>query len=636
MRVGRAFKIATAFALAAVSADIGPVEAAPPRGGPIALTVDATDVTRGYLHAHLTIPARPGEVTLAYPKWVPGDHAPTGPLVNIVGFHVKTLGQELAWKRDPERIHEVHVTVPAGASSIDVDLDLIDTPNPASFFGASTSARSLRLEWNRVIVYPKGARISEQMITPRLVLAKGWTYASALGTGSDQGSGIQFSPVSLETLVDSPVVAGAYGKTYDLGTVRGAPHAIAIFGDSPAAVVASPEMVERWKRLVAEENALFGAHHYDGYEFLVTASESQSRYGVEHHASSEEHIGERALRDPDGLRADGDLFAHEYAHSWNGKYRRPKGLAPFDFQQPLDGELLWVYEGLTEYLGVVLAARSGSMSLDDAKSAIGSIAFNMQTTPGRAWRPLVDTATAVQILYSPPDAGSSLRRGADYYDEGLMIWLEADVLIRDRTKGARSLDDFCKAFFGGADGKAEVKTYDYADVVRALAAVAPNDWKAFFDARVYKVARDAPLGGIEGAGYKLAFTEKKPELLGLREKQFKFTSYWASLGFYLNGEGAVSEVLAGSDAAKAGLRAGMKLLAVNGRKHSPDVMKDALARAKGTSTPIQLLVEDRDFVKTVSIDAHLGDRYVALERVANKPDLLEKILAPLVPPPPKK
>ena len=441
--------------------------------------------------------------------------------------------------------------------------------------------------------------------------------------------------MSLETLVDSPVVAGAYGKIYDLGTLRGAPHRIAIFGDSPAAVVATPEAVDHWKRLVAEETALFGARHYDAYAFLVTATEAQSRYGVEHHASSEEHIGERALRDPDGLRAEGDLFAHEMAHSWNGKYRRPKGLAPLDFQQALEGELLWVYEGLTQYLGVVLAARSGSLSLDDTKDSIAAKAFDMQTTPGRAWRPLVDTATAAQILYASPDAGSSLRRGADYYDEGLLIWLEADVLIRQKTNGARSLDDFCKVFFGGADGKAEVRTYDYADVVRALAAVAPNDWKAFFDARVYKVARDAPLGGIEGAGYKLAFSEKKPERLSLREKLFKFTSYWASLGFYLNGDGAVAEVLAGSDAAKAGLRAGMKLLAINRRKYSPEVMKDALARAKGTSAPIELLVEDRDFVETLKIDGHLGDRYVTLERVANKPDLLEKILAPLVPPPKK-
>jgi predicted metalloprotease with PDZ domain len=636
MRIGRFLGIAAAVALAISGADDAPAEAAPPAGGPIALDVDATDVTRGYLHAHLTIPARPGELTLAYPKWVPGEHAPTAPLVNIVGFRVKALGQELAWKRDAERIHEVRVVVPAGASAIDVDLDLIDTPNPTSFTGASTSARVLRLEWNRLIVYPKGSRISEATIAPRLTLTKGWSYATALTTASERDGAIAFAPVSLETLVDSPVVAGAYGKTYDLGTVRGAPHALAVFGDSPNAVVALPDTVGHWKRLVAEENALFGARHYDGYKFLVTASESQSRYGVEHHASSEEHIGERALRDADGLRVDGDLFAHELTHSWNGKYRRPKGLAPVDFQQPLDGELLWVYEGLTQYLGVVLAARSGSWSLDDTKEAIAATAYGMQTTPGRAWRPLVDTATATQILYAPPSAGGSLRRGSDYYDEGMMIWLEADVLIRDKTKGARSLDDFCKAFFGGADGKAEVRTYDLADVVRTLATIAPNDWKAFFDARVYKVARDAPIAGIEGAGYKLGFVEKKSELLGLREKQFKFTTYWASLGFFLNGEGAISEVLAGSDAAKNGLRAGMKILAVNGRKSSPDVMKDALARAKGTSAPIELLVEDRDFVRSLKIDGHFGERYPALERVSAKPDVLEKILAPLIPPPPKK
>jgi predicted metalloprotease with PDZ domain len=632
MRLGPLLGIAMPLALVAIDT---PAEAAP-TAGPMALVVDATDVGRGFFHAHVSIPARPGELTLAYPKWVPGEHAPTAPLVNIVGFQVKANGQPLGWRRDPERLHEVKITVPAGASSIDVDLDLIDTPSSASFFGASTSPRVIRLEWNRMFVYPKGSKISEITVAPRLILPKGWTYATALASAGEQGGAATFSPVSIETLVDSPVIAGQYGKTYDLGTVRGAPHAISIFGDGPDAAVASPEAIEHWKRLVVEANTLFGARHFESYKFLVSATEVQSRYGLEHHASSEEHVGERALRDPDGLRADGDLFAHELVHSWNGKYRRPKGLAPFDFQQTLDGELLWVYEGLTEYLGWVLAARSGSMSLDDAKDMVANLGYGMQTTPGRAWRPLVDTATSSQMLYAPPDAGSSLRRGTDYYDEGLLIWLEADVLIRQKTNGARSLDDFCKAFLGGKDGKAEVKTYELADVVRTLGEVVPNDWKGFLDARVYKVAPQAPIAGIEGAGYKIGFTDKKPDRLGLREKLFKFTSYWAALGFYLNGDGAIADVLAGGDAAKAGLRSGMKLLAVDGRKYSPDVMKDALARAKKDNAPIEVIVEDRDFVRTLKLDGHLGDRYITLERDAKKPDLLEKILAPLVPPPPKK
>jgi predicted metalloprotease with PDZ domain len=408
--------------------------------------------------------------------------------------------------------------------------------------------------------------VSSLTVNARIRLPKGWSYATALtATGEHDGS-VEFRPVSLETLVDSPLIAGQYFKSFDVGVQRGAPHFVDVAAETPDGLAVPPEAVDAWKRLVAEANALFGARHYESYHFLVTASD-HLWIGLEHHASSEEGLRERSLVDADLRRADGDFLAHEYAHSWDGKYRRPRGLATPDYQEPMRGDLLWVYEGLTQYLGQVLAARSRTWSLEDAKTALAAAVVNLDT-PGRQWRPLIDTAVAAQILWGTPGAGASLRRQVDYYDEGQLIWLEADVIIRQKTGGARSLDDFCQRFFGKADGPPEVRPYDLDEVIRTLDGVAPSDWRGFFDARIYRIAPQVPLGGIEGAGYKVVYTQKKPELLGIWEKASKYSSYWESLGLTLTEENVVRDVFAGGPASKAGVVAGMKVVAIDGHKYS--------------------------------------------------------------------
>jgi predicted metalloprotease with PDZ domain len=459
-------------------------------------------------------------------------------------------------------------------------------------------------------------------------LPKGWSYATALTVAGEHDGSVEFRPVSLETLVDSPLIAGQYFKSFDVGVQHGAPHFVDVAADSPEGLAVPAEAVDSWRRLVAEANALFGARHYESYHFLVTASD-HLWIGLEHHASSEEGMKERGLVDADLRRVNGDFMAHEYAHSWDGKYRRPRGLATPDYQEPMRGDLLWVYEGLTEYLGWVLASRSKAWTLDDARTFLAGAIVDLDK-PGRQWRPVVDTAVAAQILWGAGGAGSSLRRSADYYYEGQLVWLEADVAIRQRTNGARSLDDFCQRFFGKADGPPEVRPYDLDEVTRTLDGVATNDWKGFFDARIYRIAPRVPLGGVEGAGYKVVYTDKKPEFLGLEEKAGKSSSYWESLGFYLNEENALGDVLAGSPASKAGLVAGMKVVAVDGRKYSSEVMKEALARAKTSTTPIALLTESNELYETHAVDWHGGERYRVLERDTSKPDLLEQILAPKV------
>jgi predicted metalloprotease with PDZ domain len=635
----RAHRALLAGALGALALGCGETRAAAapaaqPATGPIHLVVDARDAATGRIKSHLTIPiatrgARAtGELALVYPKWIPGEHAPSGPAADLTSLVVSAGGHPVAWRRNPADVYEIDVALPKGASSVDVSFESIRTAS-ADFGGsAAASPRFVDVVWNQALLYPKGARSSAVLVDASVKLPKGWSFATALPSpAADRDGAIGFGRVTLETLVDSPLVAGKYVKTYDLGLQRGAPHALTIVGEDPESLVAPKELVDSWKRLVVEANALFGARHYDSYTFLLLASDSVPDFGLEHHQSSEDYVKERTLTDPGLRRVFAELLPHEYVHSWNGKYRRPKGLATPSYQEPMRGELLWVYEGLTEYLGWVLATRSGMQSLDDAKAALAR-AVDHVDVPGRRWRPLVDTASAAQLLYEASRAGSSSRRGVDFYPEGLLVWLEADVIIRRKTGGAHSLDDFCERFHGGTDSPPEVRPYDLADVIRALDDVAAYDWKRFFDERVYQVAPKVPTGGIEGAGYRLVMTDKKPETLALREKAFKVTSLWDGMGFVMDEDDVVTSVLDGSAAAKAGLTEHMKILAADSRKLSPEVLGEALARAKTSKDPIELLVEKDGWFRTLKVDYHDGERYRTIERDPSKPDVLASIVAP--------
>lgn len=623
--VGSAFGVMAALALGcgaspAIAAPNVPV-------GPMQVTVDARDASLGRLRSHVVVPARPGELALVYPKWIPGEHGPTGPITDMIGVHVSAGGKPLAWHRNPDEMYEIDVTVPAGATSVEVDFESVRTSSSPFGGSAAASSRFVDVVWNQALVYPKGARSSALLVDASVKLPKGFKYATALTGGSEHDGTVSFGRVTLETLVDSPLLAGAYLKTYELGVHHGANHALAAVGENADSVIAPPEQVESWKRLTAEANALFGARHYDSYLFLLLMSDSVPTFGLEHHASSENYVKERSLLDGDLRRVNAVLLPHEFAHSWNGKYRRPSGLATPNYQEPMRGELLWVYEGLTEYLGWVLAARSGMASLDDSKVDVARASLVVDTA-GRSWRPLADTTAAAQLLYNASETGASQRRRVDFYPEGLLIWLEADVIIRQKTNGARSLDDFCQRFHGGKDSVAEVHPYTLDDVVKTLGTVLPYDWKGFFDERVYQVAPKVPHGGLEAAGYKIALTDKKPEIVALREKAFKFSSYVDTLGFYTNEENVVQDVRDGSPAARGGLSPRMKLIAVDSRKLSSEVMSDAIAHAKSSTNPIELLVELDGWYRTIKIDYRGGEHYRVLERDPSKPDLLAAILAP--------
>jgi predicted metalloprotease with PDZ domain len=596
---------------------------------PTVLRVDARNVSQRILHATLHLPARPGPLTLVYPKWIPGEHGPTGPIADLAGLKISAAGKPIAWRRDAEDTYAINLEMPAGADAVDVALDFLLASDPNGFSSAASSSANLgAISWNTVLLYPKGAAANSLTYIAHLRLPDGWKFATALTRAGGSDTDIEFAPVTLETLIDSPVMAGKYVRTFDLSPGSPTPQRLNVIADSAAALEMKTNDQASFANLVAEANALFGAPHYRHYDFLLTLSDEVAHFGLEHHESSDDRGPERMLIDEDILKGWAFLLPHEMVHSWNGKYRRPAGLATVNYQQPMKTELLWVYEGLTEYLGEVLAARSGLWNPTNFTQYVARDAAMLSHERGRDWRPLVDTADAADMLYHSRGEGGSWRRSVDFYPEGSLIWLEADVKIRELTKGQRSLDDFCQRFFGGENTPPRVVPYTEDDVVAALNAVAPFDWRGFFQTRVYEVNSRAPLGGIENGGWRLVYRDQESDMLKSAEAKRKFTDASCSLGFTVGEEGAIEDVIPGSPANRAGVSAGMKLLAVNSRHWTPELLRTAVKEAKGGTAPIELLVENGDVFKTCSVDYHDGERYPDLERDTAKPDLLSAIIKP--------
>ena len=598
------------------------------------LAVDASDAPRNLLHARETIPAQPGPLTLFYPKWIPGEHGPTGPLTDLVNVKFSAGGGPLAWRRDLVEMHAFHLEVPAGATEVVATFDFVLPPNAEGFSaGASSTAQLVVVSWNQVVLYPLNTRPDDFLVAPSLKLPAGWNFATALKAENLDGATARFSAVSLTQLVDSPVQAGAHTRRIALSNDGPAVH-LNLAADSEAALALTPGQEAGARQLVAEARALFGAEHYGSYDFLYTLSDHVARFGLEHHQSSDDRTWERALIDEDQRRASIGLLPHEYVHSWNGKFRRPADLATGDFQTPMKDDLLWVYEGLTEYLGNVLTVRSGLYSAEEYRDNLARIAAYLDLRPGRAWRPLQDTADEAQLLYYTRDDYDALRRSVDFYDEGELLWLETDMTIRQLTNGTKSLDDFCRAFHGApATQQPVVKPYTFEDVVAALNAVAAHDWKTFLTERLQSV-KNAPLtGGVEGGGWKLTFKAKPGSVAKSDEAARKSIDARFSLGVTISkddkDDGTLHDVIPGTPAAKAGLAPGMKLVAVNGRRYSADVLREALSAAMKDLAPIALLAENRDYFATYNIDYHGGEKYPTLERDPDKPDVLAKVIMPL-------
>ena len=586
------------------------------------LSVDATDAARNIVHSKLMIPVRPGPLTLFYPKWIPGEHSPTGPINDLIGLKLSAAGKPIPWQRDDVEMFAFHCDIPPGVTTLDVAFD--DASQPET----TASAKLARIKWNRLLVYPQGMNSDAISVKAALKLPAGWQFASALSIAGDGKDELQFKEVSLMELVDSPAIIGANFRKLPL-TSSGIMNEIDIVADTPQALELKPETLSGLRAIVQEAHALFGARHYRSYKFLVTLSDHGGSEGLEHHESSEDGVGEKGFSDELELLDFAELIGHEYAHSWNGKYRRPSGLATPDFEQPMRAELLWVYEGLTQYLGKVLPARSGLWSAEDFREAMAAVAAELENQSGRQWRPLVDTAVDVQFGYPSPRAWMNYRRRVDYYDEGSLIWLEADVLIRTRSNGKLSLDDFCRRFHGGQDTAPMVKPYTFDDVVNTLNEVTPYDWRSFLNARVNAINPHAPIAGITNGGWKLVYTDKPNTEIRIADHTRKSVDFSFSLGLLLKEDGSVMDVNPDLVAFKAGLAPGMKIVSVNGRAWSIDLLHEALASAKTNSAPIVLGVENGSFNERYKLDYHGGERYPHLERDESKPDLLSAVIKSL-------
>jgi predicted metalloprotease with PDZ domain len=595
----------------------------------VALSVDATDAPRKLFHARMTIPAQPGALTLVYPKWIPGEHGPTGPITDLVGLKFTAGGKTLQWRRDPVDMYAFHLDVPAGAREVEASLDFLSASGAVGFTSAASATPHLAIvTWNQLVLYPQGANPDEINYRATLQLPAGWKYGTALPGAKPRGpGGVEFAPVSLTTLIDSPVLAGEYFRAIPIDAARNAVE-LDIAADSAAALEATPDFIAHMRKLVAETDALFGARHYGNYHFLLTLSDHVAHFGLEHHQSNDSRIAERSLVDK-GLGDIGlSVLPHEFTHSWNGKFRRPAGLATRDYQEPMQGELLWVYEGLTEYLGDVLTARSGIWTPEQYRDHLAQTAASLDHRPGRTWRPLIDTTVAAQLLYNASRQWESYRRGVDFYDEGELIWLDADTLIRQQTQGRKSLDDFCKLFHGSPSTGPQVKPYTFDDVVNTLNQVTPYDWRAFLNARLLTTEPRAPLDGVRRGGWQLVYNDTPNPVLTNAESYDRATEAGYSLGLRVEKDGTIVDATVGMPAFAAGLAPSMKIVAVNDRAYSSAALRDAVAAAKSDPRArVLLLVSNEDTFRTYQIDYHGGWLDPHLDRLAGSADLVGQIIS---------
>lgn len=596
-----------------------------PTQQPITISLDTREASRKIFHAQLDIPVNPGPLSLYYPKWIPGHHAPTNPIAELVGIHFSANGKDISWQRDLVDMYQFHCDIPAGTQTLHVALDYLA---PSDADSGSASAKLAVINWNEVLLYPAGKNANDIVFAAKITLPTTWKFATALPVATASGQDIQFKPVSLTTLIDSPIFIGEYAKQVDL-TVNSQPaHKLNLFGDSIAAITLNAAQVEAFKNLVLQQNALFGTPHYTHYDFLFALSDFLEVNGVEHHESSDNRSKEKTFSDLDLNSVIASLLPHEMVHSWNGKYRRPADLTTPDYQKPMKTDLLWVYEGLTEYLGVVLTARSGLWTAEAFRENLALIAAEAHHETGRTWRPLLDTAISAQFLYPARKEWVNWRRSYDFYDEMVLVWLEADTYIRQHTQNKKSLDDFCKAFFGGKNNGPEVKTYTLNDVINTMNSIAPNDWHLFFNTRLKTTSPNAPLQGIIESGWQLVYSATPNALIKGKEKWHKGINQNYTLGFSINDHGTVIDVTPNMPAAQAGIAPGMKIIAINGRRWSEDLLKDTISSNDKNSPPIAMIVENGDYFHTVNLKYQSGTRYPHLVR-NQKPDLLTQIITPL-------
>jgi predicted metalloprotease with PDZ domain len=599
-----------------------------PYPGTIVLKVDATNLSQQIFRMKMSIPVAPGALTLLYPQWLPGNHGPNNPLVQLAGLKFSGNGNAIDWVRDALNVHAFHVTVPAGVSTLEAEYQFL-SPLDSAQGRITMTSEILGVQWPAVTLYPAGYNSRRITVQPNVTLPEGWQFGSALETAARNGNEISFKPLDLTTLIDSPLFAGRHFKRIDLDPGAKVPVFLNIVADNAESLDAKPEQIAPHRAMVQQAGKLFGSHHYKHYDFLFALSDEFSSIGLEHHQSSENGVKPGYFTEWAKGEAGRDLLAHEYTHSWDGKFRRPAGQNVPNFNTPLQNELLWVYEGQTEYWGKLLSARSGLVSETGTRDWIAAAAAHYDNVQGRSWRAMQDTVNDPIINARRPLGWSNWQRAEDYYSEGMLIWLDADTRIRELSGEKRSLDDFARGFFGVNDGSFMPAPYTFEDVVAALDKVQPYDWASFLRTRLDGHASGAPLDGLARAGWKLVYTDTPSALSKSAEEQRKVTDFSYSLGFAVKTDGGVTGVQWDGVAFRAGLAGNSTIVAVNKRAYKGDVLKAAVKAAKDGQAPIELLVKQGANYRTIALDYHGGLRYPHLERIAGSKDRLATILKAL-------
>lgn len=601
---------------------------------PIQITASLVDAPRKLYHSDSEIPVKAGPLTLITPQWIPGDHRPTGPVSDIVGVVFTANGKPLPWRRDDVDMYEFHIDIPPGVTTLHAHLDCIVT--------SRVSNKMAVLEWERLMIYPAHTPVRDIPIQPSLIVPAGWGVGTALqptGGGSwpvpAAGTTTRFAAINVEQLQDSPIITGQYFHEFALAPDVSPKHYIDVASDFPQDSNLKPELLDKVSNLVREAGAAYASHHYNVYHFLLTLSDVAGGEGLEHGQSSDNGVEEKGFARPPLELGNADLLSHEFTHSWNGKYRRPVGLYQPDFATAQQGALLWVYEGMTQYLGNVLAARSGLKTQAQYRDLLAMSAASLQYRRGRDWRDTEDTAVAASILRGGNPAWSNWRRGQDYYQEGELVWLDADTLIRQKTHNQKSLTDFLHIFLGkGGDTGPLIVTYTFDELVSDLNQVLPYDWATFLRDRVYRIDPQADFDGIERGGYKVVFTDQpnpSERMFSHGEgRRYSGLDCWYSLGLRLTRDGVIADVLWNGPADKAGLAPGQKIMAINGQLFSVEVLKQAIHDSKTATEPIHLILQSDTYVSNANIDYHGGERYPSLQRIEGTPDLLDDITTPLI------
>ena len=620
--------VALATTCFSVAANAAPPPRDIPYEGTITLRVDATDVVRRIFSVHETIPVQPGPLVLQYAKWLPGNHAPNGPLDQLAGLLITAGNQSVPWVRDPLDVFSFRLTVPQGVANLEVDLQFA-SPETREQGRITMTAEILGVQWEKMLLYPAGYYMNRIRMQPSVTLPEGWQYGCALDGARREGQTVHFGVVPLDTLVDSPLFAGRYFRRVELDASAKAPVYLNVVADSADELEISPVALSVHRKLVAEATQLFGSRHFDHYDFLLAISDNFGTIGLEHHRSSEDGVRHGYFKDWDRMAIDRDLLAHEMTHSWNGKFRRPADLWTPTLNVPMEDSLLWVYEGQTQYWGYVLAARAGLWSEELARGALASVAATFQEQrQGRQWRNLQDTTNQPIISARRPQSWASWQRTEDYYREGALLWLEVDTRLRARSGGRRSLDDFARAFFGVNDGSFVPQTYTFADVTKALNDVVADDWAGYLRTRLDTHDNSPVAAALAESGWRLLFRDSPSTFTRKLEEVNETTDRSFSIGIILDKEARLTQVIWDSPAHNAGLTVGTTIVAVNSRAYRKDRLDLAIREARDPANPVELLVRDLDRYRTVKLDYTGGLRYPDLERVANVADRLAAILKP--------